>query len=121
MEGCVFCSIAASGSNEKFLAENDSFFAVPDRYPVSPGHALVISKRHYGDFFQMDPEESGNLFKLLLEVKGLLDKEYSPNGYNVTSNIGRVAGQTVFHLHVHVIPRYSGDRLTPEAGGPKTH
>jgi diadenosine tetraphosphate (Ap4A) HIT family hydrolase len=118
MDGCVFCSVANAPSSKR-VAENEHFVAVPDLYPVSKGHTLLISKKHYDNIFSLPPDETASLQEILVKVKGALDAAYSPAGFNVTSNIGKAAGQTVFHLHVHVIPRYSGDTLKLEAGGPR--
>jgi diadenosine tetraphosphate (Ap4A) HIT family hydrolase len=119
VEGCVFCSIA-TGDKSKFICENGLFFAIPDIYPVSKGHALVISKRHFTDIFQLPPQDAAGLLSIIQQLRRILDAKHAPSGYNVTANVGRDAGQTMFHLHVHVIPRYSGDSLKPEAGGSKS-
>ena len=109
MEGCVFCALSSTSSTE-ILAENDLFRAIFDRNPVSQGHALIISKRHVTNIFEASPEEMVGIGDLLNLVKKQLDERYHPDGYNVVVNVGSVAGQTIFHLHVHVIPRYQGDK-----------
>ncbi|AFM40125.1 HIT family hydrolase, diadenosine tetraphosphate hydrolase [Desulfosporosinus acidiphilus SJ4] len=106
MGDCVFCGLP----QEATFAENDLFRAIYDRNPVSKGHALIISKRHVTNIFEAKPEEMAAIGELLKQVKGMLDEEYHPDGYNVVANVGTVAGQTVFHLHLHVIPRYQGDK-----------
>lgn len=115
-KNCIFCKIQAGRDLEK-VAENGAFFAVRDLYPIALGHTLVISKRHYENIFEADPKEAREMLLMLKQVKENLDRQYSPQGYNVTSNIGTAAGQTVFHLHIHIIPRYRNDSLKPEAGG----
>jgi diadenosine tetraphosphate (Ap4A) HIT family hydrolase len=77
---------------------------------------LVIPKRHIGSFFELEPEERDSLFSLLEESKRGLDKEFKPDGYNIGINDGPSAGQTVPHLHIHLIPRYSGDQADPRGG-----
>lgn len=99
-----------------WLASNPLAFAVPDLYPVSPGHTLVIPRRLIATWFEATPEEQAAIFQLVDEVKRKLDAEHSPDGYNIGINAGEAAGQTVMHLHVHVIPRYRGDVDDPRGG-----
>ncbi len=105
MEDCVFCR------NIPRVMENDLAYAVYDINPVSRGHALVISKRHVAQYFDLTPEETAAIHQLLSRLKVLLDKDHSPDGYNVWMNCGEVAGQVVMHAHVHLIPRYKGQVL----------
>ncbi|GAV25194.1 HIT family hydrolase [Carboxydothermus islandicus] len=112
---CVFCEIYQK-EKEKIIAENNLAFAIFDAYPVNPGHSLIIPKRHYPDFFQSTVEEISAIYDLLQKVKKILDEKYHPDGYNVGVNIGETAGQTVFHLHVHLIPRFKGDVENPRGG-----
>lgn len=98
------------------LAENDSFIAVFDGYPVNRGHTLIISKRHVADLFGLDKREFADLHSMLGEVKQLVDAEFHPAGYNIGANCGEAAGQTVFHFHLHVIPRYPNDVPNPRGG-----
>ena len=98
------------------LAGNRSAFAVWDRFPVTPGHALVVSRRLIATWWEATPEERTDLFALIDEVKGRIDATHQPVGYNVGFNVGSAAGQTVAHLHVHVIPRYRGDVPDPRGG-----
>src|SRR5438045_3305319 len=88
----------------------------PDRSPVSQGHTLIITRRVVGDWFSATAEEQAAVFALIEEVKASLDAEFHPDGYNVGFNAGSAAGQTVMHLHVHVIPRYRGDMDDPRGG-----
>src|SRR5579885_2301305 len=104
-----FLGIPASS----WVAENTLCFAIRDGYPVSPGHTLVIPKRKVADWFSATQEERLALFDLIDQIKKALDQELSPVGYNVGWNVGPAAGQTVMHLHVHVIPRYEGDMADP--------
>jgi diadenosine tetraphosphate (Ap4A) HIT family hydrolase len=107
MEGrCPFCSLEPA----KYLAENEHFVAVRDIRPVSRGHTLVVSRRHITDFFALSGEEMASLREICQQVKLMLEGELGPDGYNLGMNCGRAAGQSVFHFHLHFIPRYSGDR-----------
>jgi diadenosine tetraphosphate (Ap4A) HIT family hydrolase len=96
--------------------ENELAFAIYDTFPVNKGHVLVIPKRHFVNFFDATTEEVIALNDLLHEVKGLLDGELKSDGYNIGINIGEAAGQTIFHLHIHLIPRYNGDVENPRGG-----
>ena len=99
------------------LVSNDLAFALRDIYPVSPGHALVVPRRMIATWFEATAQEQGAIFALVDEVKRLLDSsELRPDGYNVGFNAGEAAGQTVMHLHVHVIPRFRGDMDDPRGG-----
>ena len=98
------------------LARNDSAVALVDSYPVSPGHTLIVPIRHEPNFFALYPAEQAAVYALLSQVKSLIDEHHEPDGYNVGLNIGRAAGQTVDHAHVHVIPRYNGDVADPRGG-----
>jgi len=90
--------------------------AIYDGFPVSPGHLLIIPKRHIASFFEATDQEQTALFKLLVEARELALKEYFPDGFNVGINDGATAGQTVMHLHIHLIPRYAGDHSDPRGG-----
>ena len=87
-----------------------------DGFPVSPGHALIVPKRHVEDWFSASEEEQTELFKVVEVVRKEIEKDHQPDGYNVGFNCGRAAGQTVFHLHLHVIPRFEGDVQDPRGG-----
>ncbi|MEI6621108.1 MAG: HIT domain-containing protein, partial [Actinomycetes bacterium] len=99
-----------------WVASNDLAFAIRDKFPVSSGHTLVIPRRTVVDWWQATPAERLALLALVDEVKADLDGEFTPAGYNVGFNDGRAAGQTVFHLHLHVIPRFHGDMADPSGG-----
>jgi diadenosine tetraphosphate (Ap4A) HIT family hydrolase len=109
---CIFCHIEP----EKILVENDLCLALRDNYPVTDGHTLVVSRRHVATWFETTAEERVAIFDLVDRVKGNLDEALHPDGYNIGVNVGRAAGQTVMHLHVHVIPRYEGDVEDPTGG-----
>lgn len=108
---CPFCNI-----EEEVLVQNRHCFAIADRYPVSEGHTLIIAKRHVRDYFELDKEEREACFDLLDQVKHDLDNRLDPDGWNIGINCGSVAGQTVFHFHCHLIPRYEGDMEDPRGG-----
>ncbi len=103
---------------EQWTASNALTFAVLDGFPVSPGHTLVITKRLFATWFEASAEEQAAVMALVNEVKSHLDRtlDPKPTGYNVGFNSGESAGQTVMHLHVHVIPRYTGDMDDPRGG-----
>lgn len=107
---CPFCSPAA------IVLRNDLAYARWDGYPVSPGHMLIIPFRHVASFFDASTQERRAFFALLDEAQALLNRERSPDGYNLGLNIGAAAGQTVMHCHLHVIPRYRGDHSDPRGG-----
>ena len=89
---------------------------VRDAFPISPGHTLIIPKRHVGSFFDLSSDEREDLMSLLGTAKANVEAEFKPDGYNIGINDGPVAGQTVPHLHVHLIPRYKGDMPDPRGG-----
>lgn len=99
-----------------WVASNALAFAIRDRYPVSPGHTLVVPRRLVQTWFEASQEEQTALFDLIGVVKLALDAELRPDGYNIGFNVGEAAGQTVMHLHVHVIPRFRGDVPDPRGG-----
>ena len=103
---CPFCQI----KKENILVENEHFQAIADIRPVSKGHSLIVSKRHVADFFELLPEEAIALHELSLMLKQMLTEKYQPDGFKLLMNCGKAAGQTVFHFHMHVIPRYKGNR-----------
>ena len=98
------------------LFENEVGFVIYDGYPVSKGHCLIIPNRVYPDYFDSTPEELKGLNDLIFKTKELLDNKYKPTGYNIGVNSGEDSGQTVFHLHIHLIPRYKGDVDDPRGG-----
>jgi diadenosine tetraphosphate (Ap4A) HIT family hydrolase len=109
---CPFCTLPES----RIVKSNDNALIIRDGYPISEGHTLIIPKRHVGSFFQITERERSSLLKLLDYAKSVLDAEFKPDGYNIGINDGAVAGQTVSHLHIHLIPRYVGDMSDPRGG-----
>lgn len=110
MDYCVFCEL------ETVLTENDLAKAFYDNNPVSEGHVLIVPKRHVEDYFALTTDEKNAIDDLLLRCKVDLDDRYTPAGYNIGINCGKDAGQTIFHCHVHLIPRYIGDVADPTGG-----
>ena len=99
-----------------WMASNDLAFAIRDNFPASPGHTLVIPRRLVPDWDATTADEQQALLALVAEVKRRLREELRPDGFNIGINEGAAAGQTVFHLHVHVIPRFTGDVPDPRGG-----
>ena len=113
MNNCFFCK---SINNKDFLLENELAVARFDDFPVNNGHLEVITKRHVKDWWQTTLEEKIAIFNLLDEAKKIIDERYNPDGYNIGMNLGEKAGQSIMHLHVHLIPRYDGDVKNPRGG-----
>ncbi len=107
---CPFCE------HNSVVLENELAYAKMDEYPVSPGHMLIISKRHISDWFSLTEEEKTAILELLNIAKQHLESVYHPDGFNIGINCGEAAGQTIFHVHVHLIPRYHGDVKNPRGG-----
>ena len=109
---CLFCSVP----RDEILIDGPIAMARIDNHPVSPGHTLIIPRRHVASFFETTEEERLAMMKMLDEAKAVLDQKHKPDGYNIGINGGEVAGQTVMHLHIHLIPRYKGDKADPRGG-----
>lgn len=102
--------------NREKLFENDVGFVIYDKYPVNEGHCLIVPKRVYPDYFESTHEEIFGLNDLLFKTRNYLLEKYNPTGFNVGVNCGRDSGQTVDHLHIHLIPRYNNDMDDPTGG-----
>jgi diadenosine tetraphosphate (Ap4A) HIT family hydrolase len=109
---CPFCATPP----DRILEATPHAFVVLDAYPVSPGHTLVISRRHVMDIFDLTECEIGDMLRLIRSARERLNHTRQPSGYNIGVNVGRSAGQTIMHVHVHVIPRYPGDTVDPMGG-----
>ena len=107
---CLFC--APRGVTR----QNEFAYATRDSYPVSPGHSLIIPLRHCADFFDLTPEEIYACMELLVVERNAIQEELRADGYNIGINVGKAAGQSVFHVHIHLIPRYHGDHPRPQGG-----
>ena len=114
MKECLFCKW--KDEKEKIILENEYAFARFDEFPVNKGHILFMTKRHVSDFFGTTLEEKNAIFELMEKAKEIIDKEYKPDGYNIGMNCGEAAGQSVMHIHIHLIPRYKGDVENPRGG-----
>ena len=110
LQDCPFCG------DPEIIIENELAFAHYDTYPVSPGHCLIITRRHVAGYFEATAAEKAAIWQLVDEVKPIIGREFSPDAYNVGVNIGTAAGQSIPHLHIHVIPRYAGDVEKPQGG-----
>ena len=122
MENCFFCMlregkfVGKEKEPSKFILENDLALGRFDDFPVNPGHMLFITKRHVKTIFDTTKEEKVAIFDLMEKAKVMIDEKYHPDGYNVGINCGECAGQSVMHVHVHLIPRYKGDVENPRGG-----
>lgn len=113
MTRCIFCDIERG----RVIKENSLAFVIADNFPVTEGHSLVIPKRHVEDWFGLTTEEMLDCNKLLAEVRrDLIGEDASISGFNIGANAGAAAGQTVFHCHIHLIPRRKGDVENPRGG-----
>jgi diadenosine tetraphosphate (Ap4A) HIT family hydrolase len=113
---CLFCNLQKD-DQQRIIAENNLAFAIRDGFPVTGGHSLFIPKRHIADYFGLVPAEVSAINLLMAEQKQLLQEADSTiDGFNIGMNCGESAGQTVFHCHVHLIPRRKGDVENPRGG-----
>ncbi|MDR3502171.1 MAG: HIT family protein [Legionella sp.] len=101
---------------DRWIHESERFFVIKDGFPVSPGHCLIISKELKTTFFDLSDAERVELINIIDIVKDIIEKEFTPDGYNIGMNCGLAAGQSVMHFHCHVIPRYQGDMKNPKGG-----
>jgi diadenosine tetraphosphate (Ap4A) HIT family hydrolase len=112
-DGCIFCQ---RRDKPDLLAANELAVAFPAGFPVSPGHALIVPRRHEPDFFGLTGDEQAAVVALVNPVRAVLGERYGPDAYNLGVNAGKAAGQTIQHTHLHVIPRYAGDVAEPRGG-----
>jgi len=112
---CLFCD-EKNTKQHRVFATNPFFYARWDNFPVNKGHAEIVPKRHVSSLSELTKKEWGALFDFLKMVKQFIDNMYHPDGYNVGINEGEAAGQTILHLHIHIIPRYKGDVENPRGG-----
>jgi len=109
---CPFCNIP----EERIISSNEDGCIIRDGFPITPGHTLIVSQRHIESWFSLSEKEKLNLMNLLTYAQKDLEIELSPNGFNVGINDGQTAGQTIPHVHIHLIPRYKGDLEDPRGG-----
>lgn len=111
-KNCLFCNF----KKDEYTLENKLAYAIYDGFPVSKGHMLFITKRHIQTFFEITNEEKIAIFDLINRAKEILDRKYNPDGYNIGTNCGKYAGQSIMHVHIHLIPRYKNDVQNPLGG-----
>lgn len=111
MNDCIFCKIASGEIPTEKVFENESCLAFLDAHPHSKGHTLVIPKEHYANLLVTPEDLRSKLMQAVAETAEVIKEKYDPSGMNITSNIGKSAGQVIFHTHIHIIPRY-GDKGT---------
>lgn len=108
-DDCLFCKIAAGDIPSDTVYEDDDFRVILDLSPAAKGHALIIPKKHYANVYEMDDEFAAKVLPLAKRIACAMKKALNCDGVNILQNNGEAAGQTVFHFHVHVIPRYNND------------
>lgn len=106
---CIFCKIANGEISSKTLYEDDNFRVILDQGPATRGHALILPKEHYANLFELPEETAGEVMKLAKKMITKMKERLGCEGFNLVQNNGDLAGQTVFHFHMHVIPRYRAD------------
>ncbi len=111
-QNCPFCHMP----EEQRFYDGALVYGIWDSHPASPGHALLIPKRHVPTWFDASADEQAELLTAIDAARAAIEKNHAPDGYNIGMNVGAAAGQTVFHLHLHVIPRYAGDVPDPRGG-----
>lgn len=113
-EECIFCKIADGAIPSATIFENSDFRVILDVSPATRGHALILPKEHFNDIFDMDSDTAAKLFVLAAAVARAMKQVLKCDGLNVVQNNGEIAGQTVFHFHMHLIPRYKDDHVKLE-------
>ena len=110
MENCVFCNIANGIWDSATLYEDDDFRVILDLGPASRGHALILPKAHYANIYEIPEELAAKAIVLAKKMAGIMTEALDCDGFNIVQNNGEAAGQTVFHFHMHLIPRYKDDK-----------
>ena len=106
---CIFCKIAAGEIPSKTIYEDDKFRVILDLGPATKGHALILPKNHYANLYELPEETAGDVMKLAKKMATVMTEKLGCQGFNLMQNNGETAGQTVFHFHMHLIPRYEND------------
>ena len=114
MQDCPFCSRVSSASS--LILATDHVIAFPDAYPVSPGHSLIVPRRHVGRLSELTQEEHRGMWDCVRDVQRSIEMAHGPDAWNIGVNDGAASGQTIMHVHLHVIPRYAGDVADPRGG-----
>ena len=109
MDDCIFCKIIDGKIPSATILENSEFKVILDRFPGNEGHVLILPKKHYANIFEIEPDTAGKLFQLAVLISRAMKASLGFENMNVVQNNGPVAGQTVNHFHLHLIPRYEGD------------
>lgn len=109
MDNCIFCKIIKGDIPSATIFENEEFKVILDRFPSNQGHVLIMPKQHCANIFDIDPDKAGRLFSLAVKIAGVMKKSLGFTDMNVLQNNGEIAGQTVHHFHMHLIPRYEND------------
>lgn len=110
-ENCIFCKLANGEIETATLYEDDAFRVILDASPASKGHALIIPKQHFENLYDLDEETARRVMPLAKKIVRMMTNILGCDGYNIVQNNGEPAGQTVFHFHMHLIPRYKGDKV----------
>lgn len=111
MSDCIFCKIVSGEFHSATIYENDEFKVILDRFPANKGHVLILTKNHVQTIFELEPETGGRLFQLAVQIAGVMKKTLNFEHMNIMQNNGALAGQTVPHFHLHLIPRYPDDSI----------
>lgn len=110
-ENCIFCKILAGEIPSTAVYEDDDFKAILDVNPAARGHVIILSKNHAANIYELPDEDASKIMVVAKKIATAIEKAYHCDGVNILQNNGEAAGQTVFHLHVHVIPRFKGDTV----------
>ena len=110
-DNCIFCKIAAGEIPSKTLYEDEKFRVILDLGPATRGHALVIPKEHYADLYEIPEETAGEAMKVAKKMAAVMTEKLKADGFNIVQNNGEVSGQSVFHFHIHLIPRMKHDKI----------
>ena len=117
MKDCLFCKVQEANYKKEIVKENDHFFATRDSFPVTELHTLIIPKRHIQSYFEMNQEEINSINQILNQQRNeILSLDENITAFNIGINDGKDAGQSIHHLHVHLIPRRKGDMENPQGG-----
>lgn len=108
-DDCIFCKLANGVFPTNKLYEDDDFTVILDAAPANKGHALILPKQHADNLFELDDETAAKVFPLAKKIGAVIKDELGCDGVNIVQNNGTAAGQTVFHFHTHIIPRYDND------------
>ncbi len=108
---CIFCKIANGEVPAATIYEDEDFKVILDLGPASRGHALILPKNHFSNIYELDEKTTAQAFVLAKRMAAKMTKAFGSDGFNIVQNNGTAAGQTVFHFHIHLIPRYENDNV----------